>query len=316
MQELAILLSSLAGAATAAAVNKFPKSKIQLQSLGASSQIKNQINSLRIEKDILTKTITRLYQSESDLTKIQRDKLLLKYQHQLGIVLAKLEKLEISSQHPDLGPIGDGLITLMDQKLSQLDSRLFEISSKIAAVPKTETVVENRSESTIKTQTIKKETEKIQNLVHQENKDQSVFIPPTRPKGSFELTTLTRLSTKTPTYPLVEEKQIKPHTEVQSTKITTEPIITPSNVSPEIKTKVDIPQVKQVQEIPEPKISPEEIKEQFSRLTTQKALPSPKEEKSSRSSDDDFMEDDEDDLDKIKGEIMRTLSKLEQAEVE
>jgi len=58
--------------------------------------------------------------------------LLLKYQHQLGIVLAKLEKLEQASKHPDLGPVGDGLITLMDQKLSKLDNRLYELSSKMA----------------------------------------------------------------------------------------------------------------------------------------------------------------------------------------
>ena len=32
-----------------------------------------------------------------------------------------------------MGPLGDGLITLMDQKLSQLDQRLYELTSKIQA---------------------------------------------------------------------------------------------------------------------------------------------------------------------------------------
>ena len=58
---------------------------------------------LKIEKDILTKTISRLYQAESEFSKIQKDKLLLKYQHQLGIVLAKLEKLEQASQASRFG---------------------------------------------------------------------------------------------------------------------------------------------------------------------------------------------------------------------
>jgi len=49
-------------------------------SLGANSQIKNQINSLSIEKEILTKTITRLYQNDVGLGKIQRDRLLSRYQ--------------------------------------------------------------------------------------------------------------------------------------------------------------------------------------------------------------------------------------------
>ena len=137
MQELVILLSSIAGAASAVAVKKFPKNTARLQNMGASSHIKNQINSLKIEKDMLNKTIARLYEGGSDLSKIQKDQLILKYQHQLGIILAKLEKLEAAKQHPDLGPVGDGLITLMDQKLSQLDNRLYELSSKITNVGST-----------------------------------------------------------------------------------------------------------------------------------------------------------------------------------
>ena len=106
-------------------------SKPKVLSIGANAHIKSQLNSLNIEKDILTKTISRLYQHEIDISKIQQDRLLIRYQHQLGIVLAKIEKLEAASKHPDLGPLGDGLITLMDQKLSQLDKRLYELTSKI-----------------------------------------------------------------------------------------------------------------------------------------------------------------------------------------
>ena len=72
MQEIVLILSSIAGVATAAAVRKIPRDKSQLLSLGASSHIKNQINSLKIEKDILTKTISRLYQSEDEFSKIQK----------------------------------------------------------------------------------------------------------------------------------------------------------------------------------------------------------------------------------------------------
>ena len=78
------------------------------QKIGANTHIINQINSLQVERDILTKTISRLYdnQNDSDLTKIQRDKLLLRYQHQLGVVIARIQKLETVSKHPDLGPLG------------------------------------------------------------------------------------------------------------------------------------------------------------------------------------------------------------------
>ena len=110
------------------------KNKLQTPTIGANTHIVSQLHSLQIEKDILTKTIARLYQTESDLTKIQKDRLLLRYQHQLGIVITRIEKLENASKHPDLGPLGDGLITLMDQKLSQLDQRLYELTSKIEVV--------------------------------------------------------------------------------------------------------------------------------------------------------------------------------------
>lgn len=306
MQELTILLSSLAGAATAVAVNKFPRSRIQLQSLGASSQIKNQINSLRMEKDILTKTITRLYQSESEITRIQRDKLLLKYQHQLGIVLAKLEKLEAASQHPDLGPVGDGLITLMDQKLSQIDSRLFELSSKMT-VAKTEIT---KKETTTEIPSIsRKESNNVPAKTQVESKNQAVFIPPTKTNGSFELTTLTRLSTKTPTFPLIEEKQ-----KLQNTPKSTVQPVSVSLDNQKVRTKPEIIHTKETGEATELKISPDEINAQFSRLTTMKALSGPKEE-IVKIPENEYSEDD-DDLDKIKNEIMKALSKLEQAEVE
>ena len=57
MQEFAIILSSLAGVATAAAIRKAPRNKTQLLSIGASAHIKSQINSLKIEKDIIFKII-------------------------------------------------------------------------------------------------------------------------------------------------------------------------------------------------------------------------------------------------------------------
>ena len=105
--------------------------KIESPKIGANEHIISQLHSLEVEKDILTKTISRLYDNDSDLNKIQRDRLLLRYQHQLGVIIAKIEKLEIVSKHPDLGPLGEGLITLMDQKLSHLDQRLYELTSRI-----------------------------------------------------------------------------------------------------------------------------------------------------------------------------------------
>ena len=313
MQEIVLILSSIAGVATAAAVRKMPRDKNQLLSIGASSHIKSQINSLKIEKDILTKTISRLYQAENEFPKIQKDKLLLKYQHQLGIILAKLEKIEQASNHPDLGPVGDGLISLMDQKLSKLDDRLYELSSKM-------------SNSKIQTPEIKQEKEEIKQEISKSNKGTFNFekpketkidpiaIPPTKSRQSFELTTLTNISRTEPKFPLFEKKEIvKP---IPQPKIIQTELIKPKEeivkevIQPKVEDKVEIIQ----SIIPKPTFENKpDLNKEVAKITEHKALPEPEQKVSTI--DNDF-DDDTDDLDKIKGDIMRVLSKLDQAEVE
>ena len=323
MQEIVIILSSLVGVATAAAVRKMPRDKNQLLSLGASSHIKSQITTLKIEKDILTKTISRLYQTDSEFSKIQKDKLLLKYQHQLGIILARLEKLEQASKHPDLGPVGDGLITLMDQKLSKLDDRLYELSSKITSakiqIPeiKKEQIKQKISESI-------KETFNFETL--KDVKIKPVEIPATRSRQSFELTTLTNIPRKEIKFPSFEKEEIK-----QVVKPMPQPkIIQTELIKPKEKIIQEIitPRKEIIQEIITPKQKVEDkieiiqsvtskleiipdIKKEVAKINEHKALPEPK----LATFDDDFDED-KDDLDKIKGDIMKVLSKLDQAEVE
>jgi len=314
MQEIVLILSSLVGVATAVAVRKMPRGKNQLLSLGASSHIKNQINSLKIEKDILTKTISRLYQEDSEFSKIQKDKLLLRYQHQLGIVLAKLEKLEQASKHPDLGPIGDGLITLMDQKLSKLDDRLYELSSKMTSA-KIET-------PEIKKQNSKQSTSKPFNFEKpKETKIEQIVVPSTRLRQSFELTTLTNISTKGLKFPLSineEPKQqiVNPMPQpkiIQSEMIKPKEEIVQEIIQPKVEDKIEI--IQSVTPKPEPVLETKpDINKEVAKITEHKALPEP-EQKPKTTLDDDF-DDDADDLDKIKGSISKILSKLEQAEVE
>jgi hypothetical protein len=317
MQEIVLILSSLAGVATAVAVRKMPRDKNQLLTLGASSQIKNQINLLKIEKDILSKTISRLYQSENEFSKIQKNKLLLKYQHQLGIILAKLEKLEQASNHPDLGPVGDGLISLMDQKLSKLDDRLYELSTKI-------------SNSKIQTPEIKQEKEEIKKQISKSIKDtfnfekpkdekiNPIIIPPTKSRQSFELTTLTNISKTEAKFPSFEKKEvakIMPQPKIfQAELIKPKEQIVAEIIQPKIKVEDKIEIVQSITSKPTFETKPDLDKE-VAKITEHKALPEPQ-EKSKVSISDDDIDEDTDDLDKIKSDIMRVLSKLDQAEVE
>ena len=315
MQEIAIILSSLVGVATAAAVRKMPRDKNQLLSLGASSHIKNQISTLRIEKDILTKTISRLYQTESEFSKIQKDKLLLKYQHQLGVILAKLEKLEQASKHPDLGPVGDGLITLMDQKLSKLDDRLYELSSKMVSA---KNQVSEIKEPQIKEEVKQKISESIKDTFNfeksKETKIRPIEIPATKSRQSFELTTLTNISRKEPKFPSFEKEmkaKIKPMPEPRI--VQTELIKPKEEIIREIVTpKSKIEDKDEIIQSVAPKIETKpDINKEVAKITEHKALPEPK----IVPLEDDF-DNDSDDLDKIKGDIMKVLSKLDQAEVE
>jgi len=301
MQELVLVLSSVAGACTAVAIDKIPKRKNDKFVLRANPVIKNQIQSLKIEKDIHTKTISRLYQNESELSKIQRDKLLLRYQNQLGLVIAKIEKLEAASKHPDIGPLGDGLITLMDQKLSQLDQRLHEISSKITVTAITPSQIkqpESIKEVSVEKQEIRKIETKLEPPKEKIYTPMSpIEVPSTEHHKSVEIITLTEIPNKIPEFPL---EFVRPSS-----------IVTPKQVKEETMTErhieIEKPKIREVEQIieiskPEPVQPPVENKIQIP-----PAVKIPEDEK---------LEDDDKDIDKIKSEIMKALSKLEQAEVE
>ena len=270
--------------------------KIEDQKIGANSHIISQINSLEVERDILTKTISRLYENDndSDLNKIQRDRLLLRYQHQLGVIIARMQKLESVSKHPDLGPLGEGLITLMDQKLSQLDQRLYELTTKIQ-------IREEHNQSTIKQKpatpksSIEKQTSESSEIKPAFEKPLTSFIEESKriPTKKFEITTLT------------------PHSKMDSVKQTKydqmllqldSDVITP----PKKITKPEINHIENKPEAPKP-IIVEESKPIITEQSKQEVqLPA----------EPEIDDDDDDDLDKIRTNIMKTLSKIEQAEVD
>lgn len=319
MQEIALVISSIAGACTAATVGKFPRSKISL--LGANAHIKDQIETLRIEKDILTKTISRLYQDSPDVTRIQRDKLLSRYQHQLGIILAKIEKLEAASKYPDLGPIGDGLITLMDQKLSALDKRLTEISSKIS-VTNVQIERPEPKKETAKLETKPVEIKPVDKPVIQK---QEIITSPTieeliqsfaKPTRRLEITTLTEIPRNFTISP-----QIMPPIEIPAQVVNPQiqpQVVQPQIIQPEPKQEIITETIPQKLEEQKPVIEPIDIEKKVREEPPK--LEFKEEEKKRKSTvnipEPEEVEDDEDDLDSIKREIMKTLSKLEQAEVE
>jgi len=266
------------------------KNKLQTPTIGANIHIVSQLHALQIEKDILTKTIARLYQNESDLTKIQKDRLLLKYQHQLGVVITRIEKLENASKHPDLGPLGDGLITLMDQKLSQLDQRLYELTSKIQ-------VVQSQKEMPVKINEKKS--------VQIGNKTKPVFEKPIEEfvsKGSkkFEITTLTSLPKLDP----VKQSKYDQMLSQLSSDVITPP---PMKVKIQEKPQIESPVIKEQEVIPVIEDRLESLVKPTSNENPPPVVKLPEEVE---------IDNEDDDIEQIKSKILKTLSKIEQAEVD
>ena len=264
--------------------------------IGANAHVINQINSLQVEKDILTKTISRLYDNDSDLNKIQRDRLLLRYQHQLGVVIARIKKLETVSKHPDLGPLGEGLITLMDQKLSQLDQRLYELTSKIQ-------IAEEQKEDPVKKQAkiISKATHSTKPVFEKPISD---FIEkPIQPSDKkFEITTLT-------SHPKMDSVKQTKYDQMLS-QLDSD-VIAPAKKSPSINIKpkqqvVDAETIVPETTLPATK-APEIIKPH---------IPDQPKSTDQRPIETEIDDDDDDDLEKIRSNILKTLSKIEQAEVD
>lgn len=319
MEEIALVFSSLAGACTAVALDKIPRRKYSKQ-VTVNSTIENQLHSLRTEKEILTKTISRLHQEDSNITKVHRDKLLIRYQHQLGIIIAKIEKLETANKYPDLGPIGDSLITLMDNKLSKFDQRLHEISSKLSVntiqpaaqstqvtkqQEQTKQVVQEKPK--IEKIEIKTEVQEVKKEIQKENVQipmPLIEIPVPERRRSVELSTLTEIPSKMPEFPPEFIKPIQVQVEpakiiVESTK---ESLEIPQQIIPVEPTPLMPKETAVSVELPKPTV--EQVEKKIQLPTPIKI---PEEEK---------IEDDDKDLDKIKSEIMKALSKLEQVEVE
>ncbi len=278
---------------------------------------RNEANSLIIERDILTKTIFRVYQQDSNLTKIQRDKLLTRYQHQLAVVVSKIEELGNAMRNTGTNHSNDGLFAAMEQKLSTMDERLQEISSKISTPKKQAERQTQRSKSYIQPsiQKHKKKPAYKSDMNMGSNK-----------YGPLEITTLTQVPTELPEF---FRKKLKPAvSKIQH--------VEPNNNDKVVKIVENVSEVKVTQsnvcEYPNctnPKFSNKhcsvhtdpnakesitiEKKVVLSGLEVEKV---PQAEIDDGISDDSNLEDDDVDITELTKKIEKSLSNLDQAEVE
>ena len=279
--------------------------------------IKNEANSLIIERDILTKTIFRVYQQDSHLTKIQRDKLLTRYQHQLAVVVSKIEELGNAMRNTSTNHLDEGVFAAMEQKLSRMDERLQEISSKIT--PSNKRAGRQIQKSVLNMRSsIQKNKKKSADL-----SDMKLISNDHRP---LEITTLTEMPNELPEFfrrklkPSVSKAQyVESNYNEKAVKIV-------ENVNPAKTTQSNVCEYPDcnnpkfsnkhcsVHTDPNAKESTSiEKKVVLSGLEVEKI---PQAEIDDEISDDGNLEDDDVDISELTKKIEKSLSNLDQAEVE
>jgi len=278
--------------------------------------IKNEANSLIIERDILTKTIFRVYQQDSHLTKIQRDKLLTRYQHQLAVVVSKIEELGNAIRNTGTNHLDEGVFAAMEQKLSRMDERLQEISSKIT--PSNKRTERQIQKSVLNMRSsIQKNKKKSADL-----SDMKLISNDHRP---LEITTLTEMPNELPEFFRRKLKPSVSKTQYVESNDNEKTVKIVENVNPVKATQSNVCEYPDcnnpkfsnkhcsVHTDPNAKESSIEKKVVLSGLEVKKM---PQAEIDDGLSDDSTLEDDDIDISALTIKMNESLSNLDQAEVE
>ena len=291
--------------------------------------IKNESNSLIIERDILTKSISRLYQQDPQLTKIQQDKLLTKYQYQLRVVNEKIENLE-SKKEPDVSSAKDQSFKEMDQKLSRIEKRLQELTTKFTRP--------NEDMEKISKKPTEKSKKADSQILAKKNEELSFYASnmktDLKPRKDLEVITMTEVPKKIPEFFLTKfkERQLETKTHQHTTDI---PVV--KNLENVVKVTVPQTNVCEHPECTNPKFTNRHCtlhsnsnKTKFENNETEVVIPSSQSVESQQTEikhpitnentkeqvkdvDESF---DEDDITKVVASIEKSLSNLDQAEVE
>jgi len=128
-----ILLGAISGAII---LDRISRSKTSLKRkdrfIKPFSTTKEELQSLQFERSLISQSITRVYEAsyEGKIDLIERDRLLLKYKQQLDSYNKKIEDLQSLVDISELGDMRNGLVSLLEGKITAIDRKLTEISNK------------------------------------------------------------------------------------------------------------------------------------------------------------------------------------------
>ena len=289
--------------------------------------VKNEINTLVLERDILTKTIFRLYQQDSHLTKIQRDKLLTRYQYQLSIITAKIKKLGEIITNKDANTLEERLVSVIEQKFSSMDKKI-------------QTVLDNKNSN--KAQHPKQKSSKEEYSRQKDGKNPySLDLGLNSYKHKpLEITTLTEVPSKLPEFfqnnfkpPKLKVENIRSQvdvpTVVENVNVAQSNVcINPGCTNPKFTNKycsahtdsyeneASLPSLG-LEKSKQPETKQQILKENLVELPAQESSTElVQEKKDNKLSQDNDLEENDDDVKYIKAQIHKALANLDQAEVE
>ena len=292
---------------------------------------KNEINTLVLEHDILTKTIFRLYRQDSHLTKIQRDKLLTRYQYQLGIITAKIKKLEEIITNKDANTLEERLVSVIEQKFSNMDKKI-----QAALDSKNSSQIQHPEQKSTKSR-----KEEYSWLGRKAKNAHSLGLELSSHKHKpLEITTLSEVPSKIPEFfqsnfkpPKLKVENIQSNVDVAKvvenviqSNVCTNPgctnpkftnkycsVHTDSYEKETNENKASLPSL----ELERPETKQNILKENLEELTAQESSSElAQEKKDSKLSQDNDLEENDDDVKDLKAKIEKSLANLDQAEVE
>lgn len=136
--ELAVIAgSSVAGALSAAFIERLSRSRIGKKQPRSSNTARAELFSLLFEKNLAAEAITRVYEAsqEGRIDRLERDRLLLKYKQQLYSLNGKIATLQPIADFADMTELRNNLVSFLENKISALDQKLLEMRSGVSHDP-------------------------------------------------------------------------------------------------------------------------------------------------------------------------------------
>lgn len=132
MSDIAVIAgSSVAGAVSAAILERLSRVKAKAAKHDKPvTAARAELASLLFEKTLAAEAITRVYEGAqgNKIDRLERDRLLIKYKQDLDSLNERIAHLQPMADYADLAEARKSLVSLLETKISNIDSKMAEMS--------------------------------------------------------------------------------------------------------------------------------------------------------------------------------------------